>query len=88
MLVRAPADSRLEAKDYLQDWGASLFPSWFEGALHPFFRSLLYLDPDARVSAVQVCSIPSGVEGPAGLKSSRSAISKAYCQETSSGSQH
>lgn len=39
------------AADYLQSWTPSLFPSYFGSLLHPFFCSLLPLDPDSRIEA-------------------------------------
>ena len=47
------AGDRLSAAEYLQGWGGSLFPFYFDSLLHPFFCSLLPLDPDARIGALQ-----------------------------------
>ena len=47
------AGERLSAAEYLQSWGGSLFPFYFDSLLHPFFCSLLPMDPDCRIGALQ-----------------------------------
>eukprot|EP00879_Flechtneria_rotunda_P006900 GHRR01007246.1.p1 GENE.GHRR01007246.1~~GHRR01007246.1.p1 ORF type:complete len:991 (+),score=385.20 GHRR01007246.1:2403-5375(+) len=51
MIQRAPG-GRWSADHYLTSWPRQLFPSHFSEALHPFFNSLLWLEPDARLAAV------------------------------------
>ena len=46
-------DARLSATEYLQEWGAKLFPSYFDSLLHPFFCSVLPMDPDRRILAIE-----------------------------------
>lgn len=48
---RLPGD-RWSADHYLTSWPRQLFPHHFSDVLHPFFGSLLGLDPDARLAAV------------------------------------
>ena len=48
-----PADARLSATGYLQEWGPKLFPSYFDSLLHPFFCSVLPMDPDRRILAIE-----------------------------------
>ena len=47
------ADARLSAADYLKGWGAKLFPYYFETLLHPFFCSVVPMDPDCRINAIE-----------------------------------
>lgn len=47
------AGARLSAAEYLRTWGPSLFPFYFGSLLHPFFCSLLPMDPDSRIRAIQ-----------------------------------
>ena len=53
MAFSFPADARLSASSYLQDWGPKLFPSYFDSLLHPFFCSVLPMDPDHRILAIE-----------------------------------
>lgn len=46
------AGDRWSADHYLTSWPRKLFPAHFSDVLHPFFSSLLPLDPDARLAAV------------------------------------
>ena len=52
MIQRDPT-SRLSAKDYLTNWGPSLFPEYFTSFLQPFCQTLLPLSADLRLAAVQ-----------------------------------
>lgn len=47
-----PPGDRWTADHYLTSWPRQLFPIHFSDVLHPFFGSLLPLDPDARLAAV------------------------------------
>jgi hypothetical protein len=52
-LVGLPlAGERWTADHYLTSWPRQLFPPHFSDTLHPFFNSLLEMDPDARLAAV------------------------------------
>jgi hypothetical protein len=46
------AGERWSADHYLTSWPRQLFPPHFSDVLHPFFNSLLEMDPDARLAAV------------------------------------
>ena len=45
--------ARLEAKQYLTEWGGELFPPWLEATVHPLMTSVLLQDVDARLSHIQ-----------------------------------
>lgn len=45
-----PGD-RWSADHYLTSWPRQLFPPHFSDVLHPFFASLLHMDPDTRLAA-------------------------------------
>jgi len=53
--------ARLSASEYLRKVGPKLFPFYFDTLLHPFLCSLLPLDADSRIAAVQK-EFPSIVE--------------------------
>lgn len=46
------AGERWSVDHYLTSWPRQLFPYHFSEVLHPFFNTLLDLDPDARLAAV------------------------------------
>ncbi|GMH35843.1 hypothetical protein BSKO_03711 [Bryopsis sp. KO-2023] len=51
-MIHLDPASRLTPEECLRQFTPSVFPHYFEGALHPFFRSILSKSPDARVAAV------------------------------------
>ncbi|GAX85401.1 hypothetical protein CEUSTIGMA_g12817.t1 [Chlamydomonas eustigma] len=52
-MVQIDPATRWTAEAYLKRWPETLFPSYFDSVLHPFFASLLPLDTDARVEAAR-----------------------------------
>ena len=45
--------ARLSPQEYLAHFTPSVFPTYFETALHPFFGSILDYDTEMRVAAVK-----------------------------------
>jgi hypothetical protein len=62
------AGERWSTDHYLTSWPRRLFPTQFSELLHPFFNSLLDLDPDARLAAVAAHfdNLVEAVAGPSG----------------------
>ena len=52
-MIQLDSRRRLGAAEYLQRWGPRLFPDYFAARLHPFFFSMLELNPDERVMALE-----------------------------------
>ena len=51
-MIQLDPRRRLGAAEYLQRWGPRLFPAYFASRLHPFFDSMLDLNSDERVMAL------------------------------------
>lgn len=67
-----PGD-RWSADHYLTSWPRQLFPPHFSDVLHPFFASLLHIDPDARLAATagHFKQLTDALQGPAAAAASK-----------------